>query len=61
MVVYLSKYNNKRLWDVVDRSVQQVFMKVTKESAEILDKIWRTSKYFSNITMFKTPSDLIVL
>lgn len=59
MVVYLSKYNNKRLWDVVDRSIQQVFMKVTKESAEILDKIWRTSKYFSNITMFKTPSDLI--
>lgn len=59
MVLYLSKYNNKRLWNVVDRSIEQIEMEVTKDSAEILDKIWRTSKYFSNITMFKTPSDLI--
>lgn len=59
MVLYLSKYNNKRLWNVVDRSIEQIEMEVTKDSAEILDKIWRTSRYFSNITMFKTPSDLL--
>lgn len=55
---YISKYNNKRIWDIINRSIPQQKARINTRSSEILDRIWRTSKWYSNVSMFKTPSDL---
>ena len=55
---YVNKIDNKRMWSIISKYIPQQKFRIDRKSSEMLDSLWRSSKWYDSVSISKTPSDL---